>query len=114
MPMCNPPSDELEEVNERYADAGRRELEASVFDQADRKEQATRDKWSAMSDRQCIREKVTRDFLGGLRIALEEQPHQLRELLKAAAGTAGMPDPDVAAAFGLLFARLEKLEGSSQ
>lgn len=78
------PWDLLEESNERWADAVRRELQAGTLGQQAEKDQATRDKWDAMGDGQKCRDELTRFFLGGLRIALQEQPEQLKTLLAEA------------------------------
>ncbi len=98
----------LDEANKRYADAAQRELEAGTLDQTAAKDQATRDKWDAMADRQVIRNELTRFFLGGFRIALEEQPEQLQTLL---AEVSGIDPVAIGDAFTAAFKRLVKLEG---
>ena len=105
------PSGLLEEANERYADASQRELEAGTLDQQDAKDQATRDKWDAMADRQLIRDELTRFFLGGFRIAFQEQPEQLKALLVEVFGTHLV---DIDDAFADAYKRIVKLEGKSQ
>ena len=97
----------LEDANERYADAAQRELEAGVLDQQAAKDQATRDKWDAMADRQTIRDEVTGFELGSLRITIQEQPEQLRALL---ADALGMTLVEISDALTELFKRLVKLE----
>lgn len=105
------PWGDLEDASARYADADERELETRVLDHPAAREQAIADKWQAMTDRQTTREEITRLILGGLRITLGEQPHQLRSILSEAAGSRPTIDADVQTAFAEVFRRLEKLEG---
>lgn len=100
----------LEEANDRFADASQRELEAGTLDQPAAKDQATRDKWDAVADRQKTRDELARFFLGGFRIALEEQPEQLRALL---AEVSGIVPVEITDAVTELFKRVVKLEGGA-
>ena len=103
----------LNDANRRYHEANLRELEASVKQQPEAKQRATADKWEAMTERQTTREEFTRLILGGLRIALEEQPHQLRAILIEASGSAPTGDAHIKGSFAEVFRRLEKLEGGT-
>ena len=105
------PWDVLDEANRRYADASRHELEAGVREEVSERERAAAEKWQAMTDRQTIREELTRLSLGSLRIALQEQPLQLRALLVEAVGPEQNFSGHVKDAFAEVFRRLDQLEG---
>ena len=76
------PQDALEAVNVRWGDAIHREINAGTIGDLAAKEQATRDVFDAMGDRQDIRTEVSEGIIGLLRIALEENPVALSKLLE--------------------------------
>ena len=96
---------DIEDANERFDDAHRRDLRARVFDSPAERDRATLDKREAMGDRQKARTAIDQSILGALRISLQEHPEQLRALLIEALGF----DPDEAReAIAILFARRGK------
>lgn len=96
---------DIEDANARYDDAYRRDLRARVFDHPEDRDRATLDKWVAMGDRQQARTAIGQSVLGALRVAIQENPEQLRALLVESLGF----DPDDARdAFAVLFARGKK------
>jgi len=76
------PQTAIAEANTRQADAVRREINAGTHGDQAAKEQATRDIFDAMGDRQAIRTEASEGIIGLLRIAGEENPLALSSVLE--------------------------------
>ncbi|MBP3959527.1 hypothetical protein J8F10_30145 [Gemmata sp. G18] len=71
------PWDEMELANQRFEDAKRREWKARIGEQRSELDEAISELNEAMAERQKLRDQLTDLVIGGLRIALEEQPEFL-------------------------------------